>query len=191
MLKTIKVFETEIVYELHRKNVKNINLRVRQDGTVYVSANSFVPQCRIDEFIRSNAGMIVKALERYRLNRCNMENIDFLPPRKEREKCRDIIVPLCLKYYPVFSGSCGAIPEIKLRKMKSRWGSCRPTEKILTFNTRLAYVPQKCAEYVVVHEFAHFVHPDHSKAFYAEVEKHMPNWRKLRAEIRKYETLLI
>lgn len=56
----------EICYQLARKNVKNLNLRVRKDGSVFVSANEMVPYNEIDTFICSKASYILKAIDHFR-----------------------------------------------------------------------------------------------------------------------------
>ena len=55
----------EICYCLERKNVKNLNLRVRKDGSVFVSANNRIPLEEIDKFICSKAAYIVKAMDHF------------------------------------------------------------------------------------------------------------------------------
>ena len=55
----------EICYQLERKNVKNLNLRVRKDGSVFVSANDRVPCKEIDLFIQSKASYILKANDHF------------------------------------------------------------------------------------------------------------------------------
>ena len=67
--------------------------------------------------------------------------------------------------------------------MKSRWGSCNPGKGILTFNTQLMYAPPECIEYVVVHEFAHFLQPNHSALFYNEVAAVLPDWKDRRKKL--------
>ena len=66
---------------------------------------------------------------------------------------------------------------MKIRNMKSRWGSCQPQRGIITLNARMIAAPREAIEYVVVHEFAHFIHPNHSKEFYTLVEQLMPDWK--------------
>ena len=56
----------EICYRLERKNVKNLNLRVRKDGSVFVSANDRVPCEEIDLFIQSKASYILKVIDHFR-----------------------------------------------------------------------------------------------------------------------------
>ena len=74
--------------------------------------------------------------------------------------------------------------EIKYRKMKSRWGSCNSV-KVLTFNTELIKVDKELIDYVVVHELAHLKHMNHSKAFHAFVESHLPNSKAQRQALKK------
>lgn len=55
----------EIPYSLERKPVKNLNLRVRKDGSVWVSADAGVPCEEIDAFVASKAPYILKALDHF------------------------------------------------------------------------------------------------------------------------------
>ena len=63
--RTVKVNEKEIHYQLERKPVKNLNLRIRSDRSIYVSANSAVPIDEIDLFVISKASYISDAIERF------------------------------------------------------------------------------------------------------------------------------
>ena len=77
----------------------------------------------------------------------------------------------------------GFLPkEIKIRSMKSRWGSCNTTRKIITYNLHLIEKPITAIEYVVLHELSHLPYPHHQKEFWNFVEKYMPDW-KLRKKI--------
>jgi predicted metal-dependent hydrolase len=67
-----------------------------------------------------------------------------------------------------------------IRKMKTRWGSCNPVRRRISLNLRLAAYPLDCLEYVVVHELAHLLVPDHSPDFYAVLDRHHPDWRAAR-----------
>lgn len=63
---------------------------------------------------------------------------------------------------------------VRFRKMKRRWGSC-DTKKVITFNSRLIRLEVDMIDYVVVHELAHLVHMNHSKAFHELVRISLPN----------------
>jgi len=69
-------------------------------------------------------------------------------------------------------------PVLKIRMMKSRWGSCIPAKHQITLNKRLIHYPVEFIEYVILHEFVHFIQPNHSKAFYAIIEQYMPDYRE-------------
>ncbi|MDE7310371.1 MAG: M48 family metallopeptidase [Eubacterium sp.] len=88
---------------------------------------------------------------------------------------------LSRQYYPVFEKLGVAYPKICIRRMSSRWGSCIPGKQKITFNSLLLEKPLESVEYVVVHEFSHFIHPDHSKAFYQFVEQILPDWKNRKA----------
>ena len=223
MQKIISIDGEQIEYTLQRKSVKNINLRVRGDGSVYVSAPPQVPMAAVEAILRKNAAYILH----YRAEaRAQMEQVrDFTEGRAVRilgesyavayraglkngaeltdgvvrvtlknaddaeagaqvlEKwlralCAEEIERVCARVYPTFAAMGVAYPEIKLRRMTSRWGSCRTKAGVLTFNTGLIHADEACIEYVVMHEFCHFIHPDHSPAFHALMTRLMPDWRE-------------
>ena len=102
-----------------------------------------------------------------------------------RDLCRETLTELCKAAYPKFSKYGVDFPEIKFRNMVSRWGSCMPRGKSVTFNYALATVPVSCIEYVVAHEFNHFLHPDHSPDFYRQLTVFMPDWRERKVLLEK------
>ncbi len=67
-------------------------------------------------------------------------------------------------------------PSFKIRNMKSRWGSCS-TKNIVTLNSNLIKYPQDCIESVLMHEFCHLIHFNHSKEFYKLLTEVMPDWK--------------
>ena len=79
-------------------------------------------------------------------------------------------------------------PTMRLRYMTSRWGSCMPVKEVITVNTRLLLGPTKFAHYVMVHEFAHFIEPNHSSHFYKVMSDVLPNWQQVKAEMKTYYT---
>ncbi len=176
MRRTIE--KLNITYELARKQVKNINLRIKPDGSVYVSAHRLVPQAVIDEFVASRAALILRAQAR-------MRERPALTQYFTESEIRSVVTDLCKKVYPHFERLGIAFPQIRFRKMVSQWGNCRAKEGILTFNTALMYAPMECIEYVVLHEFTHFLQQNHAQAFYAELAKVCPNWKTLRKRLKE------
>lgn len=232
MLRTVEADGKAISYTLERKPVKNINLRIRADQSVYVSAPKDVNAKMVDAFVVEKSAYILRALKKFKdrnrestleKNFVNGETVKFLGRNLRlkvknasrskvesdesyvtlyvkdvqdadlkkrvletwlRKKCKDEITAICKKVYPQVKKYGVAFPEIQLREMVSRWGSCSPKKGFVTFNTALIAMPVSCIEYVVTHEFTHFLYPNHSKKFYQQLAAFMPDWeeRKKRLE---------
>ena len=233
MIKEIILKDRLITYDLQIKSVKNINLRIKADRTIFVSANPGVSEQTIEEFLVSKSEYILKALDHYeelakyapkpkqyvdgesfrifghdrRLivaqgNKNKVESDesyitltvkdinDTALKQKTMEKwlqtiCRDMIQSLCDAVFPKFQKYGIDYPEIRFRNMVSRWGSCQPKRGILTFNYALVEAPLASVEYVVVHEFTHFLQPNHSRKFYQQLAMFMPDWEERKNILEK------
>lgn len=219
---------TIIEYNLTLKPVKNINLRVKPDGQINVSANPRIPLNKIDDFVYQNHDFIFQALKKYETQRKEKsletkqyqngetfrfleKNLTLVLTEGEQEFVRyddsflylqvQDIHDLSIKKYLIskwyhnmtlltFQKKCDEVyemfqshgyqvphPKLTIRSMTSRWGSCRPDRSSITLNSKLIMEHEKSIESVVVHEFAHFIHPNHSKQFYALVQTIMPDYR--------------
>ena len=236
MKHTVLLNGREIEYELQRKRVKNVNLRIRPDMSVYVSASNLVTVAEIERFMREKADFILKALDRFAENGvtqevplyesgdivrilgrdytlrvresgkngvlpeggcivlCVRDTQDLELKRKTldkwlREQCRLVVMESCERLYPTFEAQGIRWPEIRIRTMKSKWGSCMPQKGVLTFNTNLVAAPKECVDYVVAHEFTHFLHPDHSQRFYESLGKVIPQWKRLKKETNRHSII--
>lgn len=119
MIRYVKVSDTEIAYELTRKSVKNLNLRISSDGTVKVSVPYRVSFRTADEFVMRNAGFILKARERTaEKNRPSLDRIYFLgsglelkiiPSEKSSALLTDTELLLYIKESELQSDRAGAI----------------------------------------------------------------------------------
>lgn len=94
-------------------------------------------------------------------------------------QCKQIFLPVVQEIYEKMQKDYNlTYPVIKIRKMKTRWGSCMPAKHQITLNQRLIHYDPQFLEYVVLHEFAHFIQPNHSKQFYYVIEKYMPDYKQ-------------
>ena len=224
MNRTINLKGRKISYELVRKNVKNINLRIRSDCSVYVSAKKRIAEKVIEGFLQKKAEYILAAIDKYceiakyadsqhsyvtgesfrylgkdlRLvitqgkNDIASDGIhlavqvtdsnDTLLKKKLIDKwyyaqCRDMFMEIIAEIYPVFQKYGVPMPKLILRDMSSRWGSCQPKRGAITLNKKLIEIPRNAVQYVVMHEFIHFVHPNHSNGFYELLSALMPDWK--------------
>lgn len=177
MIREINLNGATIKYDLQYKKVKNINLRIKQGGGIFVSANRTVPIDVIERFIISKADFIKNALAEYESHKPCVRYF-------KDDEIRGVILELCQRIYPYFGRLGVNYPIIKFRKMVSQWGNCHSTKGVLTFNLNLTYAPIECIEYVVAHEFTHFLQPNHSQKFYDELQKIMPDWKIRRKKLK-------
>ena len=77
----------------------------------------------------------------------------------------------------------GCRPLLGIKRMKTKWGSCNPPSARIWLNLELAKKPPDCVEYLVIHEMAHFIHPNHGERFIALMDRCMPRWRIVRDEL--------
>lgn len=232
-IRTVSIDDTEIDYQLERKPVKNLNLRIRKDGSIFVSANELISQEKVDEFVLSKGTYIISALKHFeelahfqpqpkqyvsgetfyiqgrglRLKvsegtkdlieadgvyiylqvKCTDDTLkkQRIVTRFLDGQCKDVFGEVIEQTYPIFHKYGVAAPTLRIRDMDTRWGSCISKKGVITLNKRLLEAPRNCIEYVVMHEFCHFIHPNHSKQFYNFLTMLMPDWRERKNTLDK------
>lgn len=90
---------------------------------------------------------------------------------------------LTAHFAPYFLTDGAPMPQITLRRMKSRWGACFYKENRVSYSTNLIFMPRECLAYVACHELAHFRYPNHSPEFYAWLSRALPNHKELRKQL--------
>ena len=95
-----------------------------------------------------------------------------------RRQALDILQQRMEAFYPAVEPYGIPRPKLGLRNMKTQWGSCNLTRGVLTFHRSLVKTSPAFVDYVVLHELAHLVHPNHSRAFYGFISEIMPDWKE-------------
>ena len=206
--------------------MKNIILRIKDDGEIVVSAPYGLSERYIQEFVNSKKNWIAKKLEvlaekkkketfelitgeiirifgreytievfDLRPDDCKIEgdklkiysmNNSYEAKKKILEnflffKLTDLLTELNER----IGKEIGYLPEkIRVKNMKSRWGSCNSSKRHINYNLQLYSKAIEAIEYVVLHELSHIPHPHHQKSFWDFVRKYMPDY-KLRQEMLK------
>lgn len=169
----------EIKYKITRKKVKNIILRIKPDCSVEVSANGRVSLKYIDSFVIRKGSFILSAIDNFKEAEKTISK-----PLYDDNEFIFIVEHLFENVYNQFINENINKPTLKFRLMKSRWGSCNFVKGIITINRNMIYCTQEQIYYVIVHEFAHLIVPNHSKEFYAVVEKYCKDYKRIRKELK-------
>lgn len=162
-----------------KSNRKTISIQLNQDLTITVRAPRRATLKDIDAVLVKNEAWINKQVEKMKIRRANEEANPIEPLseaeiRKLADKALEVI-PDRVKYYASLIGV--DYGRITIRHQKTRWGSCS-SKGNLNFNCLLMLAPSEVIDYVVVHELCHRKEMNHSKAFWNEVAKILPNYKE-------------
>jgi len=180
----------EVKY-IRNPRARNLTIRINQQGEVRVTVPRIVSWRRAEAFFLSKQAWVRKKLDHRNSKGC----MDSLPSEGEmlRIRGREHVIKLqggdsgsedaiwrilrkeALDYLP---GRVAELSEIhgykitglKIRRMKTRWGSCT-ARKSINLNSWLMMIPEALADYVILHELAHTRFPDHGKKFWEELDR--------------------
>lgn len=80
----------------------------------------------------------------------------------------------------------GAMPRrVHIQRMKTKWGSCSPSNMSIRLNSELAKKPPECLEYIILHELVHLREPTHGLRFIELMNQLMPHWRDRRSQLSR------
>lgn len=170
-----------IEYELIRSKRKTVSITVKADGRVIVRAPLLASIRRINEFVESKADWINKNVKRV-LENPAPKSLEFTPEEKKRliKQARILITQRVEYYAPIVGVSYN---RIAIKDTRTRWGSCS-RDGNLNFSFRLVLKPLELLDYVVVHELCHRIHMNHSKEFWQEVERVLPDYKDRRKKLK-------
>lgn len=121
-------------------------------------------------------------------------NIIYLPEKNSRERLIKWLKDNAKRILALVTEQMAERMDTKYKSItitsaRSRWGSCSG-ENALRYSFRLIYAPKEVIEYVVVHELAHTIQHNHSKLFWAEVAKYVPDWKVKRGWLKQHGALM-
>ena len=170
---------------IQRSRRRSISLCISDDGAVLVKAPLFMSDAAISKFLAEKQGWLDKKLKEAAAARQEVERLGRFSAEELaaiRKRAKEII-PERVAHYSKLSGI--SYGRISIRLQKSRWGSCSARGN-LNFNCLLVLMPPEILDSVVVHELCHRRHMNHSKAFYAEVLRLFPDYRRCSAWLKEH-----
>lgn len=199
------IYEVEII----RKNNKNTYVRVK-DGKIVVTTSFLTTKLTVTKILDDNVSFLKKALYKdlkkqekndrfYYLGKCYgvvfkpsicVEISDYKIYANDsnsldkwlKNQTLTIFKERLNYWYDNFLEDV-TYPNLKIRKMTSRWGVCNRKNNNVTLNSELIKYDISKIDYVIIHELSHFVHFNHSKEFWLVVGKYCPDYKKIRKEL--------
>lgn len=197
-----------------KKRQKNTYIRVKEDLNIYVTTNYFTTKEDILKLIENNKTSISRMITRQEKKQQKEKEFTYLGKKynlvlinsKEItlgletilynnlenlhkwlvKQANSIFLEELNKMYNIFPVNI-PYPSLTIRQMKTRWGVCNTKTKRVTLNLELIKKDLKYLDYVIVHELAHLVYPNHQQEFWSLVGQVIPNYKELRKELNNYE----
>lgn len=236
-----KIERGGLTFEVARRSVKRLNMRVASDGRIRVSVPPGAPRGMILDFLDAHVGWAAAAADRIARtaaqSRCIPDRLEdgqllwvagraarlalHLDPEQPACALRpagalagaapDVRPPVlslsgpdeahCRQYikrrlrghlsrrlpglFEPLIRQTGLEPaEIRVRDMRTRWGSCNTRDRRIWMSLNLAGYPDELVSYVALHELVHLAEPSHNRRFQALMTRYMPDWRYRRQALR-------
>jgi len=182
-MKKIIVNNQEISYNFKKyKLAKRLKIIIKSDGAVVLSAPARMTERKARKFLLEKADWILERVEFFQKQnkgkKIKTTKKDYL---KQKEKARILILQKLEELNKLYKFKYN---RVSIRNQKTRWGSCS-REGNLNFNYRIIYLPEKLADYIIVHELCHLREMNHSSRFWNLVEKTVADYRMIRRELKK------
>ena len=164
----------------HRR--KNLLVTVSPTGEVTVKAPLYTSEKYIDAFMISKESWIKKQQDYF----AQKYHHRIAVTKEEREVLKKQLFPQMKILVEKYSEVMGVkAKSVKITVAERRWGSCGK-DGAICFSYRLAFVSDRCREYLAVHELSHIKQFNHSKEFYTEIEKYLPDYKTIEKELDGY-----
>ena len=199
---------------IEKKNNKNLYIRITEDLKIKITCNYLFTKLSIKKVLEDNRQsiekMIDKQIKKNETNKSEYNNLlgkklniiykevtkpiynldtiivkdDVMLNNWYKKYAKDVFKKYLDEAYYVFDEKI-PYPIIKVRSMKTRWGVCNRRDNSVTLNLELIKKDPEYLNYVIVHELSHFIHFDHSRAFWHVVEKYCPDYKTVRKKLKE------
>jgi predicted metal-dependent hydrolase len=184
----------EIKYIITKRGTKNLYARLDEFDVVKISVPLFITKKSIEKFVIESYFKLIKRKYKKKKSIINDDKINILGTKYDISGIDDLnyLITLKLKEYirENYLNICQKLnivkpPVIKLKKVKGYLGQYNKKNDQITLNVLIAHMDKECVEYVLIHELVHIKYMNHQSAFWMEVEKYLPNYRKVRSRCKK------
>jgi hypothetical protein len=183
MKKNITLDDKSIEYTLKTsRRARYMRLAIYADGNFVVTVPWGLNEQKIERFIAGKAKWILTKLTSFAAAPKPINNQEVVRNYFQYKNQARQLVRQRIDYYNQIYGV--KYNKISIKKQKTIWGSCS-RQGNLNFNYRLASLPDRLADYIIVHELCHLKEMNHSPRFWCLVAQTMPDYLERRRELKK------
>lgn len=183
MRKKIKIEDLEIEYKIKKSNrAKRLRIAVYCDTSIVVTVPYGFNENKIERFIIEKANWIISKLKYFKRFKYSLITDNS---KKNYLKYRYKALELAERKIEYYNRACGGCKfnKINIKNQKTRWGSCSKKGN-LNFNYKIVLLPEKIANYVIVHELCHLKEFNHSRKFWNLIAKVVPDYLEIKKELK-------
>ena len=167
-------------YEWIRSRRRTLALQMKPDGTPVVRTPLLTSRRQVEAFLREHRDWILRQQEKLAAQpRGEQLSPEELAELKKR--ARRVFLARTAYFAPLVGVKAG---RISIRSQRTKWGSCSARGN-LNFNCLLVLAPAEVLDYVVVHELCHLLEMNHSRRFWAEVARVLPDYAASRKWLKQ------
>lgn len=173
----------KITYTLKKsRRARKARIYVQGDGTVTVSLPYFLKKDAAEQLVRQNADWI-RAKIKYFTGAGNQTGARYSTEdyRKYKKAALELVESAIMRLNAYYGHS---YKTVRIKNQKTCWGSCSRNGN-LNFNFRILFLPVSMQEYIITHELCHLKELNHSQVFWELVGKTVPEYARIRRELRK------
>ena len=183
MKKYIELHRRQVPYTLKvSKRAKRLRLAVYCDGAFVVTAPRRLPSNIVERFIVQKSQWVLDKLDYFsgfaESFKAKNKKAEYLKYKDSAQKLAEKQVDKFNKIYKF------SFNQITVKNQKTRWGSCSKKGN-LNFNYKIALLPERLAEYIVVHELCHLGEFNHSRKFWNLVAKTLPDYLNIKEDLKR------
>jgi predicted metal-dependent hydrolase len=183
MRKQIELHKRKIDYTLKvSKRAHRMRLAVYCDGSFTVTAPINVKVCLIENYLIQKSQWILDKIDYFKLFSKTLfvrnTEANYI---KYKDTARQLADQRVEKYNKIYQFKFN---KINIKNQKTRWGSCSRRGNI-NFNYKIALLPERLTDYIVVHELCHLGEFNHSRKFWNLVAKAIPDYLEIKSELKK------
>jgi predicted metal-dependent hydrolase len=172
------MFIENIIYKIHPR-ARRLTLRIVPGPKVVVTIPRFVSIKIAEKFVRDQEKWIVEQLKTFASS--TLTRHTTVEIHRAKIIARKIVLQKLLHFNTQYNFYYASV---SIRNQRTRWGSCS-RHKQLSFNYRIAFLPEELVDYIVVHELCHLQEMNHSPRFWMLVSQTLPDFRERRYALKK------